>query len=716
MKIAVVYNRISTKVINLFGMPNQEKYGLKSIKRITDALKKGKHQVIALEGDKDLIDNLEDFMPQVLKGERPGMVFNLSYGIQGQARYTHVPGILEMVGIPYVGSGPLAHSLALDKVVAKMIFKQNGLPTPDFAVLDRPGFVMPDVPFPLIVKPKNEAVSFGIRVVNTEEELREAAGIIFDKFQQPVLAEQYIAGREINVGILGNTPPEAFAPAELTFGEGGPDIYTYEDKTRKSGREVGVICPAKLDEKLASHAQDVAIKAFSALGCYDCARVDMRMDKEGNLYILEINSLPSLGEHGSYVAAAEAMGMDFPGLVNRLVEVASARYFGTPSPPDMARKPKDSANQAFNYLSKHRDKLEKRLSRWCTHSSRTADMVGRMHVIHSIKKLFEELLLKPVKEFTNDKVVWTWESKAGMKDGILLLCQVDIPFDMREQHQGYRRDPEWIYGEGIGSVWGPLTMLEFALKSLRSIKKLRKLPLGVLFYGDEGLDCRYSSDLIKQAVEQAAEVIVLRPGNVGGKVISDRRGQRKYLLVAEGTPHRLGKITKHQEVLRWAGTKVEELAQLSNRKERMALSAVKIETDAFPTLLPHRVQVTLISSFSKVKSGDELEEKMKQILGKGDIKWSLECVSNMPPMKVKKRGNMQIEALKNIAGQWDIPFETVSSLWPSVGGLVKQGDPVICGMGPCTKDLYTLRECIERVSLIQRTLLLSQYLISKIKE
>lgn len=716
MKIAVVYNRISTKVINLFGMPNREKYGLKSIKRITDALKKGKHQVVALEGDKDLIDNLEDFMPQVLKGERPGMVLNLSYGIQGQARYTHVPGILEMVGIPYIGSGPLAHSLALDKVVAKMIFKQNGLPTPDFAVLDGPGFAMPDVPFSLIVKPKNEAVSFGIRVVNTEEELREAAGIIFDKFQQPVLAEQYIAGREINVGILGNTPPEAFAPAELTFGEGGPDIYTYEDKTRQSGREVGVICPAKLDEKLASHAQDVAIKAFSALGCYDCARVDMRMDKEGNLYILEINSLPSLGEHGSYVAAAEAMGMDFPALVNRLVEVASARYFGTPSPPDMARKPKDPANQAFNYLSKHRDKLEKRLSRWCTHSSRTADMVGRMHVIHSIKKLFEELLLKPVKEFTNDKVVWTWESKAGMKDGILLLCQVDIPFDMREQHQGYRRDPEWIYGEGIGSVWGPLTMLEFALKSLRSIKKLRKLPLGVLFYGDEGLDCRYSSDLIKQAVEQAAEVIVLRPGNVGGKVISDRRGQRKYLLVAEGTPHRLGKITKHQEVLRWAGTKVEELAQLSNRKERIALSAVKIETDAFPTLLPHRVQVTLISSFSKVKSGDELEEKIKQILGKGNIKWSLECVSNRPPMKVKKRGNMQIEALKNIASQWDIPFETVSSLWPSVGGLVKQGDPVICGMGPCTKDLYTLRECIERVSLIQRTLLLSQYLISKIKE
>jgi D-alanine-D-alanine ligase len=716
MKIAVVYNRMSKKVINLFGMPNREKYGLKSIKRITDALKKGKHQVIALEGDKDLIDNLEDFMPQVLKGERPGMVFNLSYGIQGQARYTHVPGILEMVGIPYIGSGPLAHSLALDKVVAKMIFKQNGIPTPDFAVLDGPGFEMPDLTFPLIVKPKNEAVSFGIRVVNSEAELRDAAGVIFDKFQQPVLAEHYIAGREINVGILGNSPPEAFAPAELAFGEGGPDIYTYEDKTRESGREVGVICPAKLDEDLTLYAQDIAIKAFNALGCYDCARVDMRMDSDGNLYILEINSLPSMGEHGSYVAAAEAMGMDFPALVNRLVEVACTRYFGTPFPPDMARKPKDPSNQVFNYISKHRDQLEKRLARWCNHSSRTADMVGRIHVINSINKLFDELLLKPVEEFTNEKVVWAWESKAGMKNGTLLLCQIDIPFDMREQNQGYRRDPEWIYGEGIGSVWGPITMLEFALKSLRSIRKLRKIPLGVLFYGDEGLECRYSSDLIKRAVDQAAEVIVLRPGNPGGKIITDRRGQRKYILVAEGTPYRLGKSTKHQEILRWTSEKVEELAQLSSRKERIALSAVKIETDAYPTLLPHRVQVTLISSFAKIKSGDELEEKMKQVLSKGNIKWSLDSVSNRPPMKVKKRGNQQIETLKNIAGQWDIPLETVSSLWPSVGGLVKQGTPVICGMGPCAKDLYTSRECIERVSLIQRTLLLSQYLISKFKE
>jgi len=129
MKVAVVYNRESNNVINLFGVPNREKYGQKAISRIVSALKTGSHRVIAIEGDKNLVPKLEEFMPRVVKGERPGMVFNLSYSIQGQARYTHVPSILEMMGLPYVGSGPMAHSLALDKVVAKIPFHQNDVPT-----------------------------------------------------------------------------------------------------------------------------------------------------------------------------------------------------------------------------------------------------------------------------------------------------------------------------------------------------------------------------------------------------------------------------------------------------------------------------------------------------------------------------------------------------------------------------------------------------------
>ena len=380
MKIAIVYNRDSRSVINLFGMPNREIIGMKTIKRLIEALKKGKHQVVALEGDKDLIDRLEEFMPRVLKGERPGLVFNVSYGIQGQARYTHVPSILEMVGIPYVGSGPQAHTLALDKVVAKMIFRQQGLPTPDFAVLNSWDSELPELIYPMIVKPKNEAVSFGLKIVQNEEELHAAAKVIFDEYQQPVLVEQFIEGREINVGLIGNNPPEAFPPVEVKFPADGPAVYTYEDKTQRSGRRIEFECPAPISEELSAHAVQIARGAFQALGCYDCCRVDMRLDKEGNLYILEVNSLPSLGEHGSYLIGADYTGLDFAAVINRLVDEAAARYFGTPKPVKINLKNADSGDLMLSYLSERRDQIEKRIEEWTRVRSRTS---GRGHTRRS---------------------------------------------------------------------------------------------------------------------------------------------------------------------------------------------------------------------------------------------------------------------------------------------------------------------------------------------
>ena len=99
--------------------------------------------------------------------------------------------------------------------------------------------------------------------------------------------------------------------------------------------------------------------------------LDMRMDKDGNLYILEINSLPSMGEHGSYVAAAEAMGMNFAALVNRLVEVASARYFGTRNPPQLSANRPAAGKSVFAYLTQRRDQIEKRIEHWVNISSRS---------------------------------------------------------------------------------------------------------------------------------------------------------------------------------------------------------------------------------------------------------------------------------------------------------------------------------------------------------
>ncbi len=102
----------------------------------------------------------------------------------------------------------------------------------------------------------------------------------------------------------------------------------------------------------------------------------MRLDEKGNFYVLEINSLPSLGEHGSYVIAAQQVGLDFPALVNRLVEAASARYFGTPSPPSINVREKDPEKLLFSFLTQRRDRMEKRLEEWVSTSSRTGDPMG----------------------------------------------------------------------------------------------------------------------------------------------------------------------------------------------------------------------------------------------------------------------------------------------------------------------------------------------------
>ena len=714
MKVAVIYNRDSQSVINLFGMPNREKYGKKAITRIVDALKKYGHQVTALEGDKDLINNLEHFMPRVLKGERPGMAFNLSYGIQGQARYTHVPGILEMVGVPYVGSGPLAHSLALDKVVAKMIFLQNGIPTPPFAVLNNPAFESPDLTYPLIVKPKNEAVSMGIKVVNNEEELRESAQVIFDKFNQPVLVERYIEGREINVGLLGNNAPETLPPCEIVFGSGGPPIYTIEDKKGKSGRTIEWLCPAPLTEEQTHRAQEIARQAFTALGCYDTARVDMRLDAEGNFYVLEINSLPSLGEHGSYVIAAAKVGLDFPALINRIVEVASSRYFGTPTPPTIHAGEKDPQTLIFSFLTERRDRIEKRLEEWTHLSSRTSDPVGSTMAITQLDNRMQEMKMKPVKEFTDTRSAWTWETNAGLAGGTLFIGHIDVPLESGIPVQTFRREPEWLHGEGIGVSRAPLVMLEFALRSLRYNRLLHQLPIGVLYYLDEGRDCRYSAEIIRAASSRAARVLVLRPGSPGDNVITKRRGQRKYNLIVEGKPQRIGQQRKSPEVILWFSNKITELSNISAKKDRTALSVTEITTSSFPMLLPHQVRATLVLSYSDSMLADGIEEQMKELFKQTTFKWNLKIISDRPPMKERPNSLRLSKPLASVAQKWEIGLSEESSVVPSVAGLVPDNIPVLCGIGPVARDLYTPQEAVNRISLIQRTLLTAEFLVQDV--
>jgi D-alanine-D-alanine ligase len=333
MKIAVVHNTRKNGVINRLGQRCPENYSPRHIEMVIGALRGAGHTVASMEGDKSFLAELEKFMPPCPDTGRPGgFVFNMAYGIQGECRYTHVPAMLEAAGIPYTGSSPLGHSLALDKVITKILMVDAGVPTPAYKVMSRPGQSDDGLTYPLVVKPKHESTSYGLQLVRQRSELDAAVESIVQQYQQDALVEDYIDGREVCIGLLGNDPVETLPPVELDFGNRPLRLMTWDDKYHKRVDEPTKVCPAPLDSHLAERLCAMAVATFRACHLKDYARVDIRIDPSGRPFVLEINSMASLGGGASYMKSALTAGYSYASLVNRIVDVAHQRYFGQPAP------------------------------------------------------------------------------------------------------------------------------------------------------------------------------------------------------------------------------------------------------------------------------------------------------------------------------------------------------------------------------------------------
>ncbi len=333
MKIAVVRNRNYDGVFSRLGQPCPERYGRRSVQTVLNALRAGGHTAEVFEGDVNLLANLNAFIPpDTVTGRPTGMVFNMAYGIQGDARYTQVPAMLEMAGIPYTGPGPQSHAMCLDKVITKLLLEQHGIPTPRFRVLADPKEQVRGLRYPLIVKPRHESTSLGIRVVNNRRELEAAVEAVITDFQQDALVEEYIDGREMAIGLLGTDPPEILPVVELAFDDRDIKILTKPDKFHRSDTEPRKICPAPMDADLAIRMREIALTSYRACKCRDYARLDLRLDGDGNPYVLEINSMATLGQKGGFVLAARKAGYTFKQLIWRIVDLAHERYYGSPAP------------------------------------------------------------------------------------------------------------------------------------------------------------------------------------------------------------------------------------------------------------------------------------------------------------------------------------------------------------------------------------------------
>ena len=301
----------------------EDKQKFETTKRIREVLSE-RYEVV------DVIT--DERMPLDLIEKKIDIVFNLSTGIRGESRQSQVPALLEMVGIPYVGSGVLAHSLALDKPTAKIIFKYYGISTPDFEIINEySDNITSNLRFPLIAKPSSEGSGIGIykeSLVYNLNELKKQIKNLINKYNQPILVEEFIEGREFTVGILGNKPDiKVLPPLEINFDD-VPEEYgrfnTFEVKS-KYWQLAQYYCPPDISDVLRSKIEKIALDSYIALECRDFARVDIRV-RDDKPYILEINTLPGLEDNYSdFPRMARAAGIEYPELINRLLDIAKKR-------------------------------------------------------------------------------------------------------------------------------------------------------------------------------------------------------------------------------------------------------------------------------------------------------------------------------------------------------------------------------------------------------
>ena len=310
------------------GLPEDalEEYdSLETVKGIAAAIESKGHSTVLLGGGRDFLNNIQK--------EKVDLVFNIAEGLGNyRSREAQIPSILEMLGIPYTGSDPLALAVSLDKDVTKRLVSLNGIATPKWHIIrsleelasaDWHGFR-----FPLFVKPLHEGSSKGIRNISKIDRLEQVNTIIttlIERYHQEVIVEEFIYGEEITTGVIGN-PPQVLGIMRVVPRRPDPDfVYSLEVK-RDWENLVDYECPAKLEPKILQQIEESSLKAFKVLGCRDFARVDFRISRDGTPYFLEINPLAGLNPRSSdLIIMANLVGIKYNEIIGSILEAALRR-------------------------------------------------------------------------------------------------------------------------------------------------------------------------------------------------------------------------------------------------------------------------------------------------------------------------------------------------------------------------------------------------------
>lgn len=302
------------------GTSIEREVSLRGARRVTAALRETGHEVVEVEIDHTVLDHVRELAP--------AFVFICAHGRNGEDG--SLQALLELLDVPYTGSDSLASALCMDKILTKRLLQRAGLPTPPFHAFSRGTFqdlgaatvfddVMARLRAPVVVKPARMGSSFGIKFVSHPDQLRTAVlgSVAYD---DEILVEQHIAGREVAVTVLGGAQSARALPIVEIYSTA--EFYDYE--AHYDFDVVKLDAPAVLDPEVRAAVEAVSLAAYAALGCRDFARVDLMLDADGQPQILEINTIPGLTETGPTPYAADAAGMSFSELVTSISRRAAS--------------------------------------------------------------------------------------------------------------------------------------------------------------------------------------------------------------------------------------------------------------------------------------------------------------------------------------------------------------------------------------------------------
>ncbi len=314
---------------------------IETINSIRAALETDGHETVFIQADMDL--------PYALRDVNPDICFNIAEGLGGDAREAQVPALLEMLKIPYTGSRVLANGISLDKTLTKRIWRDRRLPVAPFQEFSAGDeAVRADLEFPLFVKPAREGTGMGVdmnAIVKNEQELRERVGYIVNTYHQPALVETFLPGREFTVGILGRADAKLYARHPEWYEKDGfhrfpvleldmtrsvtPKVYSQEAKSKDVGEEgaPGYVCPAEIEPELDKKLKHFALRAHILLNALDVSRTDIRLDKQGNPRVMEINTLPGLTPNYSDLCLQSAAeGIRYEDLILEILYLGASRW------------------------------------------------------------------------------------------------------------------------------------------------------------------------------------------------------------------------------------------------------------------------------------------------------------------------------------------------------------------------------------------------------